>query len=154
MPDPELQLTRGRCLSCAAIVTTGTATHGSTGTDATALPSPTDHTGAAGTSSSSGTPSSASGAASSANASSTATENDKILGLSKAVFITICVPAGLVVLGVLVCCCCCGRSRSSAAAAAPVAANELGVSDSEVEEEKHFRRESLFLFHGCFPSLY
>lgn len=142
------QLTRGRHFSRAAIVTTGTATHGATGTDATAVPSPTDTAGTAGASSASASvavsSASASGVASSATPSSTTTESDKILGLSKAVFITICVVAGLVVLGVLACICsycCCGRSRSSAAAAAPVAANELGVSDSEEEEEKRFRRE-------------
>lgn len=146
-------------LSRAAIVTTGTATHGATGTEAaTAVPSPTDTAGIAGTSPASGSAAlssaSASGAASSATPSSTTTESDKILGLSKAVFIAICVVAGLVVFGVLVCCCCLGRSGSSAAgAAAPGAANELGVSDSE-EEEKRFRRESLLLFRDCFASSY
>ncbi|GAA5961247.1 hypothetical protein JCM8115_001521 [Rhodotorula mucilaginosa] len=127
-----------------AIVTTGTTTDGSTDTDATTVPSPTDTAVTAGASSVSESAAvssaSASGAASSATPSSTATESIKILGLSKAVFITICVAAGLVVSGVLVCCCCCGPSRSSAAAAAPVAANELGVSDSEEEGEKRFRR--------------
>ncbi|GAA5988341.1 hypothetical protein JCM10908_002173 [Rhodotorula pacifica] len=118
---------------------TGTATHEATGTATATGTSAGGELTASGTSTSTST-SSESGAASTATQSGTSTGNDKILGLSKPVFIAICAVAALVVIGVIVCFAC-RRSRSSTPppTAAPLAANELGESDSE-EDEKRYRR--------------